>query len=220
MRNILLASASPRRRQLLKEAGLIFTISVPGVDERIDRRTPPGRASIAIARRKALAAAEILKLNNKSARALVIAADTVVCARGELLGKADGAPEARRILRKLSGTRHVVATGVCLLMFPEMRTRAFHEKTFVTMRRWTPSELDAYIRSGEWKGKAGAYAIQETADRFVTKIRGSYTNVVGLPMERLISELARIPGISNRRTRRNTTDRGPEAARATRPAKH
>ncbi|HOF17825.1 MAG TPA: Maf family protein, partial [Phycisphaerae bacterium] len=127
--------------------------------------------------------------------ACVLGADTVVALGGEILGKPADEADARRMLNALSGSRHAVITGVAVLCPRNVRLLA-SETTYVTMRRMTAGEIDDYIRSDEWRGKAGAYAIQETADRYIVKVEGSFTNVVGLPMElvaRMLAELRRRP---------------------------
>ena len=127
---------------------------------------------------------------------LVLGADTVVAVGGQVLGKPTDADDARRMLRTLSSTRHCVITGVTLLG-PQRQRLIASEVTYVTMRPMSEQDIEDYIASGEWEGKAGAYAIQETAqDRFVLKVEGSYSNVVGLPMElvtRMLDELATHP---------------------------
>ena len=174
---IALASASLRRRDLLREAGVTFRVVPQEADETPPARATPVEAAIAIARRKALRAARDLDLP-------VLAADTiVVAADGELLGKPADDSDAQRMLGKLSGTTHLVVTGVCLAQRRGRDVRAASDTTRVTMRTLTPEEISEYVASGESRGKAGAYAIQETADRFVTGVEGSRTNVVGLPME-------------------------------------
>jgi septum formation protein len=172
-----LASASPRRRELLGRFGVEFRVEPADVDE-----TPiPGAggedAARDIATRKALAVA-------RATDDPVIGADTiVVAADGEFLGKPLDAADARRILRKLSGTTHRVITGVCVAAARGSRLRTAVETTFVTMRPLSADEIDAYVASGECFDKAGAYAIQETGDRFVVRIDGDRTNVVGLPLD-------------------------------------
>ncbi len=217
-RALVLASGSPRRRALLREAGFRFRVAVPGVDETVPAGWGASRAALEVARRKARAVARRMP---PRAHVLVLAADTVVALGRRLLGKAADADEARAILAALSGTSHRVVTGVCAIALPERRATAFAVTTRVAMRRWTRAEREAYVRSGEWKGKAGAYAIQETADRFVTRIDGSLTNVVGLPMERVARLLAeggtpaRPPArtVSRPRARSRGTRRGPAAGR-------
>lgn len=214
---LVLASRSPRRRALLREVGFAFRVVAPDVDE----TPPPGPAAAAcaaIARRKAEAAVARLRRP-----AVVLAADTLVVVRGSLVGKPRGRSEARTILRRLSGTTHQVVTGVCVARAGATRPsfRTFAATTRVTMRRWSKAEIEAYLDSGEWRGKAGAYAIQESADRFVTRVAGSWSNVVGLPMERVVTALARFrvrPARSRRfpprrRTRGRGSDRGAAAPR-------
>jgi septum formation protein len=178
--HLILASASPRRRQLLAEAGYRFDVVPPPVAEPAGRGAPvpPRQRAEALAYFKARAVANLHPL------AWVLAADTLVVVGGEVLGKPADAGEAREMLRRLAGTRQAVITGVAMLGPAGYRQLA-SETTFVTMRAMDDDDLAAYVDSGEWRGKAGAYAIQETADRFVTSVEGSFTNVVGLPMERV-----------------------------------
>ena len=188
-RPLVLASASPRRRELLQRAGLQFEVVVSAVDEDLHPLTPPEEAALELAERKARAVAQRLG----SRDALVLAADTIVAVGARMLGKAADECEAGEMLRALSGTRHRVITGVCALRTSDLALTRGFERTFVTMRAITAPELAAYVASGEWKDKAGAYAIQETADRFVTSLEeGGFDNVVGLPVElslRLLTEL-------------------------------
>ena len=191
LQTIILASSSPRRRQLLTEAGYSFEVVDPPVSEPDDRRDEmlPSQQAEALAYFKAR-----LVWRERPNRC-VLAADTIVAAGGHVLGKPAGSDEARRMLQKLSDSRHCVITGVAILDTPDRRLIA-SDMTCIIMRRITGAEIDDYIASGEWEGKAGAYAIQETADRFVTAVEGSFTNVVGLPMElveQMMSELRRRP---------------------------
>jgi septum formation protein len=183
---LVLASASPRRRELVAGLGLGFRVEAADVDETPPRGASPEEAARAIARRKALAVAP------RSGDDPILAADTiVVAADGEILGKPRDAADACRMLGKLSGTTHRVITGVCLVTGRGARVDVESDVTLVTMRRLTDGEVQAYVDSGECFDKAGSYAIQETGDRFVTRVEGSWTNVVGLPMElvrRLLDE--------------------------------
>jgi len=186
---LVLASASPRRRELLARLGVEFRVEPVDVDE-----TPrPGDggedAARDIATRKALVVA-------RTTDDPVLGGDTiVVAADGEFLGKPLDAADARRILAKLSGTTHRVITGVCLATARGARTTSAVETTAVTMRPLGAAEIDAYVASGESFGKAGAYAIQETGDRFVVRVEGSRTNVVGLPLES-VARLLRDAGVA------------------------
>ena len=186
---LVLASASPRRRELLAQLGVEFRVEPADVDE-----TPaPGAAcedaARDIATRKALAVA-------RGTDDPVLGADTiVVAADGEFLGKPRDAADARRILGKLSGTTHRVITGVCVATERGARVRTASESTSVTMRPLGAEEIDAYVASGECYDKAGAYAIQETADRFVVRMDGGLTNVVGLPLD-VVARLLRDAGVA------------------------
>lgn len=183
----MLASASPRRRDLLQAAGLDFDIVPADVDESIDLGLTAGEAARDLALRKAAAVAARLG----PGRGPVIGSDTLVVLGEDgspdrrYLEKAADAAEARSMLAALSGTRHRVITGVAVVpgdQDPLEAPLTGHGTTFVTMRAITPDELEAYVASGEWRGKAGAYAIQETADRFVERLEGDFDNVVGLPV--------------------------------------
>ena len=184
---LVLASTSPRRRALMARAGYRFDVVAPIIDE-------PDQAaeSIAPARQaEALAYFKARTVSDLCPGRFVLGADTVVATDGRVLGKPADPAEAREMLTGLAGTRHAVITGVALLAGQRQRLIA-SDVTYVTMRRMTGSEIDDYVVSGEWIGKAGAYAIQETADRFVESIEGSFTNIVGLPMElvgRMIGKL-------------------------------
>lgn len=180
---IVLASASPRRRALLSEAGIAFEVDVAGVDESFDERLAPEAAARLLAERKARAVAARQK------GSIVLAADTIVALdageRALYLGKPADAGEARAMLLQLSNTRHRVVTGVCALNVDRDVAVVDDECTWVTMRAITAQEIEAYVQSGEWRDKAGGYAIQETADRFVVRLEGGgFDNVVGLPVER------------------------------------
>jgi septum formation protein len=183
---ILLASASPRRRELLAAAGIEFDVRATDVAEDLPPGIDPEAAAVVLAERKARAAP-------KGAGDFVLAADTIVAVGKELLGKPEDPADARRMLERLSGSRHKVITGVSALRTADGRIESGFERTFVTMRAITPEEIAAYVASGEWEGKAGGYAIQETADRFVTRLEeGGFDNVVGLPVGLALDLLARL----------------------------
>ncbi|HEX5137453.1 MAG TPA: Maf family protein [Planctomycetota bacterium] len=179
---LILASGSPRRRALLENAGIAFRVVVPDVPEDEPERGDPHAVARTNARRKAEAVAGDL----------VLAADTVVAVGDRLLGKPRDEADAADLLRALSGTTHVVVTAVALKAGGRIRERAV--TTRVTMRRLDEDEIRAYAASGEGMGKAGAYAIQETADRFVTALDGPFDNVVGLPVD-AVKELLRAAGV-------------------------
>ena len=190
---LVLASGSPRRRQLLEEAGLSFAVAATDVDETIALDTPPLAAARELAERKVRAALERVVAGAGGEGIWLLAADTVVAVPdGDgtlLLGKPDGPAEARAFLDRLSGSRHEVVTGVAVARAGGS-PRVDAERTVVTMRELSVDERDAYVASGEWQGKAGGYAIQETADAFVLGLEeGGFDNVVGLPVERCLGLL-------------------------------
>lgn len=184
---LVLASASPRRRALLEGAGLRFEVRPADVPE----EAPPGTPAPALARELAVRKARAASAGLGIGPALVLGADTVVALDdGRLLGKPRDRAEAERHLRALSGTTHSVVTGVCLRDAPGGAEEVFHAETRVTMRRLGEEEILAYVAGGEGLDKAGGYAIQEGADRFVTRVDGSRSNVVGLPVEEVLVRLA------------------------------
>lgn len=178
---LVLASASPRRRELLLSAGFEFDVDPAHVDE----SQQPGEAPAAYVERIACAKARAVALRHPSAT--VIAADTAVIVDDELFGKPADDREAGRMLRRLSGRAHEVWTGVAVLRDSVLRYGL--ERTTVWMRAISEDEVDAYVRSGEPLDKAGAYAIQGLASRFVERIDGSRSNVVGLPMATVLQLL-------------------------------
>ncbi|GMU23591.1 MAG: Maf-like protein [Phycisphaerae bacterium] len=176
---IILASRSPRRALLLSEAGIEFEVVVPECEEPLPEDwlgSPCAYAeSTSYLKARAVADAHFDRV--------ILAADTVVAIRNRLFGKAADAEDARRILGELLGTTQSVITGVTIYAPATGKRLIRHAETFVTMRRMSEEELDAYIASGGWQGKAGAYGIQDAGDRFIEQTRGSFSNVVGLPME-------------------------------------
>jgi septum formation protein len=180
---IVLASASPRRRELLREAGLEFEVAPVEVDEALDAFRSPDAAALELARRKARASA----LRVAGENAIVVGADTIVALEQpgawRLLGKPVDEDDERAMLHELSGSRHAVVTGVCVVASRAKLELAECERTWVVMRAIEPAEIEAYVASGEWRDKAGGYAIQENADRFVVRLEGGgFDNVVGLPV--------------------------------------
>lgn len=170
----ILASASPRRRELLAAAGFTFAIDAAEVDE--TRRPGEDASSYAarVARDKARAVAA------RHPGDAVLAADTVVVIDGDVLGKPADAADARRMLRALAGRAHEVLTAVVLIAGGEVFAEII--RTSVWMRGLSEAEIEAYVASGEPMDKAGAYAVQGVASRFITRIDGEYANVVGLPI--------------------------------------
>ena len=181
----ILASASPRRAALLREYDYEFDIVVAPLKEpeRLADATTPAELAEALSYFKARAVADGFQ------RGVVLGADTVAALGGTIFGKPTGVEDARRILQSLSGTRHEVITGVTLLDAESGKREIRHARTGVVMRPLSEKELNDYLATGAWQGKAGAYGIQDYGDAFVERIEGSFTNVVGLPMELLTSML-------------------------------
>ncbi|MGB0900532.1 Maf family protein [Halocynthiibacter sp.] len=171
---LILGSASPRRRELLAQIGVVADEIRPAdIDETPRKAELPRPYAIRLAREKAEAI-------NIAADEIVLSADTIVALGRRILGKPADAAEARKYLQLLSGRRHQVTTAVALRRHD--RTWEVSTTTALRMKRLSKSDIDAYIATGEWEGKAGAYGIQGYAGRFVPWINGSYTGVVGLPL--------------------------------------
>ncbi len=185
-RPIILASRSPRRAALLRQAGIVFEAVPPKHDE-------PDTARWRFSPEEFAQSASYFKARSVAddhPDCLILAADTVVSLGGKLFGKPTDENDARRILATLSGTTHRVITGVTLYEPATNRRLIGHAVTQVTMRPMSDEELSAYLATGEWQGKAGAYGIQDRADAFVERTAGSFSNVVGLPIELLADMLA------------------------------
>lgn len=198
MSQIILASGSPRRRELLEQIGLEFEIC-PAKGEEIRTTDIPHEAVQELAKQKAEeVAAGILRYNESHPELttpqdiIVIGADTVVAYGNEILGKPRDPADARRMLSMLSGNTHSVYTGVALVLIDKSgRTgeHVFYEKTEVTMHAMTDMEIERYIATGEPMDKAGSYGIQGKCALYVEKIHGDYNNVVGFPLSRFYQEL-------------------------------
>ncbi|MGD9538590.1 MAG: nucleoside triphosphate pyrophosphatase [Alphaproteobacteria bacterium] len=181
---LILASASPRRLALLERIGVAPDLVVPAaLDETPRPRELPAPHATRLAREKAAAVATL------HPGAYVLAADTVVASGRRILPKAETEAEARRCLALLAGRRHRVLTAVCLIA-PDGRRASRLAVTRVMVKRLSRAERDAYLASGEWRGKAGGYAIQGRAEAFIPWINGSYSNVVGLPLAETAALLA------------------------------
>jgi len=187
-RRLILASASPRRRELLRLAGFDFEARPGGIEEKRRGGESGEEFALRAAREKALQVAA-----SAPSESLVLGADTVVIVNGEVLGKPAGPDDAARMLRLLSGVTHRVITGVCLVRAPDRIEVLTPSVTLVTFRRLDEQEIREYVSSGEPLDKAGAYGIQGLASKFVTRIEGCYFNVVGLPVA-LVYELIREAG--------------------------
>ncbi|HPD14008.1 MAG TPA: Maf family nucleotide pyrophosphatase [Planctomycetota bacterium] len=195
---LILASASPRRRQLLAQLGYTFEVVPPEVDESVDPALAPARQAEALAVRKAESVAP------RVGDAVILAADTLVACEGRVIGKPADEAQAREFLRWLTTHRHAVITGVCVLDTVHGTRQVAHDITWVRMTPMTEAELDGYIASCGWRDKAGAYAIQEGGDRFIQSIEGSETNVIGLPTELVEKLVPRLFGEHLRKLRRDT----------------
>ncbi len=181
---LILASASPRRAELLRELGMKFTVITSATEEAHHEDFTARELCLVNAYRKARAVAKL------HPQALVLGADTLVYLGTTLYGKPADMDDARRMLRELAGHTHQVVTGVCLLQLGSHRSRLFAETTNVTFKPLTDAQISAYLAAIHPLDKAGAYAIQDQGDQIVERISGSFSNVVGLPVERVKHELA------------------------------
>lgn len=187
---LVLASGSPRRLGLLNQGGIEPDALRPTeIDEIPMKGELPRALANRLARAKAEAALSTVRLDEELRGAYILAADTVVAVGRRIMPKAEMLDEAAQCLRLLSGRNHRVYTGVCLVT-PKETFRQRLVETRLRFKRLASDELEAYLASGEWRGKAGGYAVQGLAGTFVVKMVGSYTNVVGLPLYESMSLLA------------------------------
>jgi septum formation protein len=181
---LVLASQSPRRSEILRQAGIPFTVRAAAVDETPIEGERPEEYVVRLAELKALAVLA-------GPEEIVLGADTTVVIDGEMLGKPADAADARRMLTRLSGRQHLVITGICLKRgLDVVRDYAVTQVWFAPM---SAGEIEEYASSGEPMDKAGAYAIQGWASKFIERIDGCYLNVVGLPVARVYGQLRRFP---------------------------
>jgi septum formation protein len=197
---LILASASPRRAQILRDAGMHFEIAHADVSESHKR----GESARILTRRLAQAKAHAIaaKLGNKTREAIVIGADTIVEVNGALLGKPPSSEAAREMLTTLGGRTHRVVTSVAAILLPDRAEEIATESTRVRFAPLSADEIAAYVATGEPLDKAGAYAVQGIGGRFIERIDGCYFNVVGLPLARLYRMLIKLgwePAASRRR---------------------
>jgi septum formation protein len=184
MPRLILASASPRRQQLLREAGYEFVVQASGVDEGgVGVNLMPAELARRLAVQKGRAVAQ------QFPEAVILAADTVVAFGDRTLGKPADAAEARKMLQLLGGTTHLVITGVAVMCEAAGLWQTRTVMSAVRMRKLRPDEIEAYVASQQWQGKAGGYGIQDE-DPFVMNQAGSQSNIVGLPMEATVELLA------------------------------
>ncbi len=182
--DFILASQSPRRRKLLRQIGISFIHISPNVDETVTENLTPEELVEHLALKKAASVAK------RKPNALILGADTLVVSRGLILGKPQGAFEAADMLRQLSGSKHIVHTGMALVHNQSKRIVSIVESTEVTFGRLTETEISNYVKTGAPLDKAGAYGIQDDLGAlFIEQIHGDYYNVVGLPLRRLYTLL-------------------------------
>lgn len=190
--NVVLASGSPRRKELLTWAGISFEVIISDIDESLRKGESPLKMVRRLSKEKAEAVAKQLKTRD----AIIIAADTtVVSPRGKILGKPVDLKDAYKMITEIQGKTHQVLTGYSIVKAKNgkiLKTVSKVVKTAVTMRALTPSERNFYLEQGESMDKAGAYAAQGFGMVLIEKIRGSYTNVVGLPMHEVLRDLSKM----------------------------
>lgn len=182
MKGIVLGSGSPRRKELLEQVGIEFEICRAAGEETITSADPV-EAVKELARQKAL------EVSEKCGGEIIIGADTVVAAEGQILGKPEDRADAVRMLRMLQGKEHQVITGVAVILKKTGKTVNFAEMTNVHVCSMTDAQIERYVDTGEPMDKAGAYGIQGRFAAYVSGIEGDYNNVVGLPVSRLYQEL-------------------------------
>lgn len=184
---LILASGSPRRRELLELTGLKFDVITSDADENVPEDTDPGVAALILSERKALAVANLEKCKGS----IVIGADTIVSLDGKKFGKPKDAEDAYRMLSALSDRTHTVYTGVAIVN-SDLTVNKFVEATEVHFYPLSDSQIRDYIATGEYSDKAGGYAIQGGGAVFISGIIGDYYNVMGLPIGRLMQEIRKI----------------------------
>jgi septum formation protein len=180
MVSVILASGSPRRSEILRDMNLRFEIITSDVEEDFLE----GETALVGAKRLALDKGMSVAKNNTVS--LVISADTVVSLDGEIMGKPTGEADARRMLKSVSGVVHQVVTGLAFVLIDEDLSEVVSSVTDVKFRPLSEGEIDGYLSTGEWEGKAGGYAIQGAGGKLVERCDGSFSNVVGLPVTELL----------------------------------
>ena len=183
MKHIILASASPRRKEILELADLKFDV-MPSDAQEITTKTAPNEGVMELA---SIKAKDIYKKSEK--QSMIVGADTVVAYQGQILGKPTDKADAKRMLTMLSGQTHEVYTGVCVI--EDGKTKTFYEETKVTFYEISDEQINHYIKTGEPMDKAGSYGIQGKAAVFIKGIEGDYYNVVGFPIARFLQEITK-----------------------------
>lgn len=193
--SLILGSQSPRRKELLSWINVPYTIRTADLDE-ISNETDPSRVALDLASQKARAVFE--KISTELEFPFVISSDTIVVLDGKIYGKPKDRAEAQSILSELSDRTHQVITGVSFLFkdleSEKTREHLFYDSTEVTFNEITPDLMDAYLATGDSMDKAGAYGIQGPSLTFISKVNGSYSNVVGFPLDKIVNELKIILG--------------------------
>lgn len=183
MRELILASTSPRRKEILEKSGIPFSVEDSGYEEDLTLKLEPAE----LAKHLALCKAEAVAKRHEDA--IVIGADTIVVINGKVLGKPIDDGEAREMLGQLSGTVHTVVTGIAIIDAKNRQKITKAVETKVHFKQLTEKQIAEYIKTGESKGKAGAYAVQGLGAELIDKIEGDYYNVMGLPLSALLEEL-------------------------------
>lgn len=186
MRKIILASSSPRRKQLLKQIGVEFTVDSSDIDEILNPRYKPHKQVEQLSRQKAEA------ISTKYDDAIIIAADTMVALGDEVLGKPTDEKAAKKMLQKLSGTSHEIITGMTIIDTKSKRSTTLSVETIIYFQKLTTKEITNYIRLAKPFDKAGAYAIQDRGAIFIERLEGDYFSAVGLPLFHLTKELKKL----------------------------
>ncbi len=194
MVKFILASGSPRRKDLLEQMGISFEISAAHGEEIITKKLPWEIVEELSLQKATEVADRFVKEQGVTQQTVVIGADTIVALRDEIMGKPENEEKAKEMLHKLQNETHQVYTGVTLVIMTEegRQVVTFHEKTDVIMYPMTKKQIEAYVATGEPMDKAGAYAIQGKCAAYVKGICGEYNNVVGLPVARLMQELFKL----------------------------
>lgn len=195
MKKIILASNSPRRKEILSSLKLDFTVKAPNFDENSVKETEPKELCRKIAEGKGLSVWNSLKdsiceIRENTEDSIILAADTLVFAGDKVFGKPKDELEARNMLERLSGSRHSVITAIFCMDLATKKIAEQQVLSYVYFKAMNSKEIDFYLKTEEWKGVAGAYKIQERAAFFIEKIEGSYSNIVGLPIHELYEVLS------------------------------
>jgi len=184
MQQIVLASSSPRRKELLEKAGIKFKVIGSKIKEYLDIKLEPHKLVEKLSLEKAKA------VQNKFKDAIIISADTLVVCEGKIFGKPTDEKDAEKMLEYLSGKTHYIITGFTIIKGRKIITKS--EKTKVTMREISKKEIESYLKTGEPFDKAGAYAIQGRAKKFIEKVEGDLFNAIGLPIDIILNDLKTI----------------------------